>query len=266
MCGRPVPSSLRQWLPVAAERGAFAIAELGPAAVDGARVACAQAMQAGATVGMAPKAPPRAVFFDMDATTIVEESLVELARRVGCGPRVAAVTVRAMAGELDFAVALRERVALMAGVPLTTVMAVAASLTPMPGIKAFVAACTARGIPAYLVSGGFVQMAAGLAAQLGFAGLYANRFAASGGALTGQLDGPVVDADAKRAFVVATCADLAVPLADVAAVGDGANDLPMLNAVGVAIGHQPKPVLLPHLDAVNRSGDHAFLGPLLLGE
>jgi phosphoserine phosphatase len=101
--------------------------------------------------------------------------------------------------------------------------------------------------------------------KLGFDGVHANTLEVAAGKLTGGLTGPVVDAAAKRAYLLETCAKLGFAPANVAAVGDGANDTPMLTAAGMAVGFKPKKILLPHLHAQDARGDHRFLAPLLFG-
>ena len=115
-----------------------------------------------------------------------------------------------------------------------------------------------------MVSGGFVELAGKIAGDVGFDGFHANSFAIHDGKLTGELKGPIVDAQGKEDFVLRTCATYGIDTTAVAAVGDGANDLPMLRRVGVAVGHRPKEVLWPYLHAANWLGDHRFLIPLLL--
>jgi phosphoserine phosphatase len=170
-----------------------------------------------------------------------------------------------MRGELDFRQALIERVALLRGLPAGVLPQVADTLTLMKGIQPLVAFCREIGVPAFMVSGGFVQLAEVVARKVGFAGSLANVLGVKGGQLTGTVEGDIVDGEAKRRFLLSTCDRLGIPPGAVAAIGDGANDLPMLSSAGIAIGHQPKPALLPHVQAVNTAGNHAFLGPLLFG-
>ena len=226
---------------------------------------CRDAWAAGATAGVAGFHGVRALFFDMDSTVIEEESIVVLAAHAGVAEQVAEVTERAMAGELDFVAALRERVALLRDLPDSVFADATARLTPMAGIAELIKESAARGVPAFLVSGGFVQLAGPLAKALGFAGFHANRLGVRGGRLTGQVEGTIVDAQGKLDFVRATLDRLGIAAVEAAAVGDGANDLPMLKAVGTAIGHRPKRVLFEHVHAVNAAGDHRFLLPLLFG-
>ncbi len=226
---------------------------------------CRQLISDGVTVGFSTVSVVKAVFFDMDATVIREESLVELSAYAGVQEQVHQITERAMAGELDFKAALRERVALLRGLDASAIDNLAAKLTLMPGIKELVASCRARGVPTFMVSGGFVELAGVISAAVGFDGFHANSFGIEHGRLTGEVVGSVVDATGKQEFMLATCKRLGLSPSEVAAVGDGANDLPMLSSVGTAVGHQPKGILWPLLHAANWSGDHRFLVPLLLG-
>lgn len=230
---------------------------------DRIRDVCADLMASKVSVGYSLRPSVKAVFFDMDATVIREESLVALAAFAGVEKAVHEITERAMAGSLDFASALRERVALLKDLDASALGELAGKLTLMPGIKALVAQCRSQGIPCFMVSGGFVELASHVAAEVGFAGYHANRFEIRNGRLTGALASEIVDARGKRDFVAATCKSLKVALEDAVAVGDGANDLQMLNLVGTAVGHQPKEVLLPHLHFANWVGDHRLLLPLL---
>jgi phosphoserine phosphatase len=225
-----------------------------------------KAMTAGLTVGLCPLSTRiKAVFFDMDSTVILEESIVELARAAGSWETVARITERAMAGELDFETALRERVATLKGLPVSVLSEVSQRLTLAQGIQAFAGFAREIQLPLFLVSGGFSELAATVARRVGFDGWFANQLEIKDGLLTGGLEGPVVDAATKRTFLEATCLRLGIKPEQVCAVGDGANDIPMLKAAGVAVGFAPKPVLLEVCDGANFSGDHRFLAPLLFG-
>jgi len=224
-----------------------------------------KAFAQGATCGFCPPETVRALFFDMDATVIAEESLVELAAYAGKQAEVHAITERAMAGELDFAAALRERVAMIAGLDASALNEVAEKLTLNRGIQPLAAFCREIGVKTYLVSGGFTALASVIQRKVGFDAIHANTLEVKNGKLTGGLASAIVDAVGKKTFVLETCAALGISPAEVAAIGDGANDIPMLQSVGVAIGFQAKPVVMPHVHAWNAAGNHAFLGPLLFG-
>jgi phosphoserine phosphatase len=248
--------------------GTFGIAGLGDIterAMRDLRTALSKAYAKDATVGYCAAPRIRAVFFDMDATVIVQESLVELAAFVGKAEEVARVTERAMAGEIDFKAALAERVALLAGLPESVLAEVSERLTLTRGLQPFIGFCREIGVKTYMATGGFTQLAVPIMRKVGFDGVRANVLEVVDGKLTGKTTGPIVDAAGKRAFLLETCAALGFDPKEVAAVGDGANDIPMMEAAGCGIGFQPKDVLVPHVHAVNRIGHHGFLAPLLFG-
>jgi phosphoserine phosphatase len=203
---------------------------------------------------------PTAVFFDMDATLIAEESLVAMATLCGKGEEVARVTAAAMGGAMDFATSLHRRLSLIAGAPAKVLDEVLDTMTLHPGAVEFCGALKARGIPMFLISGGFTQLAGPIAAKLGFAGYAANELEIKDGQLTGLVVGPVVDAEAKTNFVVQTLAKLNLTDPSRAvAIGDGANDAGMMSQVGIAVGYQAKPVLHRALNANLGAGDFRFL-------
>lgn len=240
-----------------------------PEAFEAALAACrdlfTQAAKDKAAVGLSRLAAPKAVFFDMDATVIAEESLVELAKFAGKGDEVARITERAMAGEMDFKAALFERVKLLDGLPESLCHQVAQGLTLNHGIKEFVQLCQSRGIKTFMVSGGFTQLCSIIQFKVGFDAIHANLLGAEGGKLTGKVIGEIVDAQGKLQYVRDVCAKYSWDPREVAAVGDGANDRLMMEAVGVAIGHQARPVLYPVIHALNAAGDHRYLAALLFG-
>lgn len=265
----PAPRALAEFEPFQAvgpgTYGVCDVADVTAPTLQLAKSACANAWAKKATAGYSSNRRVKAVFFDMDATVVVEESLVLLAEQAGVAEHVAKVTERAMAGELDFQAALRERVALLAGIAQDALQQVAGRLTLARGIQPFVAFCREIGVPCFLVSGGFVEMVEPIARKVGFSAYKANRFEIASGKLTGKVLGSIIDGPAKRAFLFDVCSSIGAAPSEVAAVGDGANDIPMLTSAGVAVGHQPKDILLPHLHAANWQGHHAFLGPLLFG-
>jgi phosphoserine phosphatase len=218
---------------------------------------------AGSTALALPERPWKAVFFDMDSTVIAEESIVELARTAGKAEEVHRITEQAMAGLLDFKSALRQRVAMLRGVSADIIDAVGRRLTINPGMHEFAKAARDRGIELHLVSGGFNPLAARIARELDFQGFLANELAASDGKLTGELIGEIVDAEVKARYMDESCQKRGVALQDAVAVGDGANDLPMLLKAGAAIGYHPKAILLPHIHGANLH-DHRVLVHALL--
>ena len=185
----------------------------------------------------------RLLVADMDSTMVVGETLDELAAEAGLGARVAAVTARAMNGELDFEAAVRERVGLLAGLPLAAAARVLARLRPMPGARAAVATMRASGAYCMLVSGGFTLFAEPAGAQLGFHEVRANRLEVRGGRLTGRVREPILGRDAKRRALEERRDALGLAPGETLAVGDGANDLAMLGAAGLGVAFRAKPVV-----------------------
>jgi len=202
---------------------------------------------------------------DMDSTMITVECIDELADYAGIKPQIAEVTERAMQGELDFAEALRARVALLQGLDEAMIATcLAERVVPMPGAATLVKTMAQCGAYCVLVSGGFVQFANHVAAQLGFQEAKANMLGISGGKLTGEVEGDIIDAQAKRALLKARRAERSIEAAEVMAVGDGANDIPMITAAidggGLGAAYHAKPKAA---DAANFSIRHSDLTALL---
>lgn len=184
---------------------------------------------------------PRLFVSDMDSTMIEQECIDELADYAGIKPRIAAITERAMQGELDFEQALRKRVQLLAGLEESAIRrCLEERITLVPGARRLVATLRARGCRTVLVTGGFHHFADPIAAQIGFDLVVANRLEVSDGKLTGALTGPIVDSAVKRATLLGEAEALgegAFPLA----TGDGANDVPMLRAASYGVAYRAKP-------------------------
>lgn len=179
---------------------------------------------------------------DMDSTIITVECIDELADFVGKKAEVAAITERAMNGELDFAQALTERVALLAGLPESTLQRCYDERVRFtPGAKELVSAMRANGATCVLVSGGFTFFTSRVAEALGFHAHHANVLEVEGGALTGRVVPPILGKEAKLAQLEHYVNVLGMTPADVLAVGDGANDLPMLLAAGLGVAYHAKP-------------------------
>ena len=196
----------------------------------------------------------------MDSTMIRQECIDELAAEAGVGPRVAAITARAMNGELDFEGALDARVALLEGLPVAIIDKVLADrITYMPGGFDLVATMRARGAYCALVSGGFTAFTARVAAALGFHENRANTLLAEGGFLTGRVARPILGREAKVAALKDIVARLGLTPADVLAVGDGANDLGMLGLAGTGVALHAKPVVQAQAKVRVNHGDLSAL-------
>jgi phosphoserine phosphatase len=183
---------------------------------------------------------------DMDSTIITIECIDELADFVGIKAEVAAITRRAMNGELDFEAALEARVALLEGVPETAIAEIcAARLALTKGARALVRTMRAHGALTLLVSGGFTAFTSHVAGLAGFERHQGNRLEVVAGRLSGRVIPPVLGADAKRASLLAAAAERGLDAGACLAVGDGANDRPMLEAAGFAVAFRPHAVLRP---------------------
>ena len=201
----------------------------------------------------------RLVVLDVDSTLVQGEVIELLADRAGCLAQVAEITERAMRGELDFEASLRERVALLEGLDESALDAVAAELRLARGARTLVRTLKRLGYGVGVVSGGFTQVIAGLAADLELDHVRANTLEVVDGRLTGRVIGPVIDRAAKATALSEFAAAAGVPLEQTVAVGDGANDLDMLSRAGLGIAYNAKPVVreaadasvtVPYLDAV----------------
>ena len=178
---------------------------------------------------------------DMDSTMIGQECIDELADFAGIKPQIAAITERAMQGELDFEAALRERVMLLRDLPESAILeCLNTRIRPMEGAKTLVATLKSKGCKTVLVTGGFHQFADPVAEWLGFDRVVGNRLAISGGALTGGLVGPITDSSVKREVLLQESGELGSDVTSMA-TGDGANDIPMLQAATYGIAYRAKP-------------------------
>ncbi len=190
------------------------------------------------------------VAFDMDSTLINIECVDEIAAAAGRKAEVAAITEAAMRGEIsDYKESLRQRLALLRGVPESALDEVYANhLQLNPGVERFVQACKKAGLKTLLVSGGFTFFSDRVRARLGLDFARANVLEIERGALTGRLIdrpwGDIVDGAEKKRVVLEVCELMGIAPAQAIAVGDGANDLPMMGAVGLSIAYHPKPAVL----------------------
>ena len=200
---------------------------------------------------------------DMDSTMIHGETLDELAVFAGIGEKIAAITKRAMNGELDFKAALRERVAMLKGLKVDALEKTWAQVKLTPGAEELVATMRAKGALTALVSGGFTFFTGKVATRLGFEVHRSNILLDDGSALTGKVEEPILDRDSKLAALNELAAQRGVKLHATLAVGDGANDLDMLRAAGLGVAFHAKPVVAREAKV---KVDHADLRALLFAQ
>ena len=182
------------------------------------------------------------IISDMDSTLITIECIDEIAAGNGLKAQVAAITERSMAGELDFADSLHERVALLKGLPETELAHVYDYVLQLTaGAETLIAACKQHGVKFMLVSGGFTYFTERLKSQLGLDYAYANELEITDGKLTGRLTGRMIDAQAKADLLRQHAQKLNIPLSHTLAMGDGANDIPMIQAAGFGVAFHAKP-------------------------
>ncbi|MBE7190090.1 phosphoserine phosphatase SerB, partial [Jatrophihabitans endophyticus] len=201
----------------------------------------------------------RLVVLDVDSTLIQDETIDALGARAGVGAQIEAITARAMAGELDFAASLRARVGLLAGLPVSELDVVREAVTLTPGARTFVRTLRRVGFHVGVVSGGFTFVTDRLVAELGLDFAAANELEIADGVLTGRVVGDVVDRPGKAAALRSFAERFDIPLAQTVAVGDGANDIDMLEAAGLGVAFNAKAALraaadtsvsVPYLDTV----------------
>jgi phosphoserine phosphatase len=198
---------------------------------------------------------------DMDSTIINCECLDELADMAGLKAKVSAITERAMRGEIDFAAALRERVAMLKGLDLAALARVYQERIRLnPGAKTLLATMRKHGAHTLLVSGGFTYFTARVAEDAGFDGDQANVLLNDGKALTGMVAEPILGREAKLAALETAIAERHIGAADAVAVGDGANDLAMIQRAGLGVAYHAKPVVA---EAAGASITHGDLTALL---
>jgi phosphoserine phosphatase len=185
----------------------------------------------------------KAIAFDMDSTLINIECIDEIADAVGKKAEVAAITEAAMRGEIaDFKESLTRRVSLLKGVPASALQEVYDQRLKLnPGAMELVAAAHEAGLATLLVSGGFTFFADKVRERLGIDEAHSNVLEIDGGFLTGRVLGPIVDGALKREHLLKLCARLGVPGSQAIAVGDGANDLPMMGSAGLSVAYHAKP-------------------------
>ncbi|WP_422343663.1 phosphoserine phosphatase SerB [Parasphingorhabdus sp.] len=197
---------------------------------------------------------------DMDSTMITVECIDELAGYAGIKDQIAEITERAMLGELDFEEALRGRVALLAGLEISAIdRCLQEKVEIMPGAKILVRTMASRGAKTILVSGGFTRFADPVARDIGFDCAEANILAENDALLTGKLAGSIVDAQRKAELLRQSAQSAGLSLAQCMAVGDGANDIPMIALAGTGVAYRAKPKAAAAADVAIRHNDLSAL-------
>ena len=205
----------------------------------------------------------RLLVADLESTIIENEMLDELADFIGLREKVSEITRRAMNGEIDFAGALEARVALLAGLPDRVLGEAGRRIRLRAGARQLIATMRSAGAVTALVSSGFMIFAERIAAELGFDHVVANGLDLAAGRIAGTVPPPIVTGETKRQTLIATAAQHAIPLHQAMAVGDGANDVPMLTAAGIGIAFHAKPAVAA---TARWRLDHADLTGLLYAQ
>ncbi|MFJ2552827.1 phosphoserine phosphatase SerB [Microbacterium sp. NPDC087591] len=203
------------------------------------------------------------VVLDADSTLIRNEVIELLADEAGRRDEVQAATEAAMRGEVDFSTSLRSRVGALRGVPVEAFARVLGRIEPTPGVRELTAAVHERGGVVGVVSGGFHEILDSVAPDLGVDRWRANRLQVADGALSGEVDGPIVDGAAKAASLQEWAAELGVPAHATIAIGDGANDLAMMAVAGLGLAFNAKPAVRAAASLVIGPQDLSQVIPLL---
>lgn len=202
------------------------------------------------------------VVLDCDSTTIQDEVIELIAESAGTRELVAEITERAMQGSLDFSASLKERVATLAGTPETVFAEALGKIRLSTGIRELIAAVHERGGKVGVVSGGFHEVLDPLAEDLGIDFWRANRLEVAEGTLTGHTVGPVIDAAAKAVALREWAEETGIPLSSTIAIGDGANDLKMMEVAAISVAFNAKPIVREQAD-ISIESDLSDVIPLL---
>jgi len=203
----------------------------------------------------------RLIAMDMDSTLVTIESIDEMGRLLGIKDRIARVTEQAMRGEIDYRESLQRRVALLAGLEESALARIREQRMRLsPGAEALISRCRVLGIRTLLVSGGFSFFTGWLKERLGLDATYSNQLEIADRKLTGRVLGDIVDGQAKAARLVQEIASMGITASQAVAVGDGANDIPMMGIAGISVAYRAKPVVK---DSATHALDHSGLDAVL---
>ena len=205
----------------------------------------------------------KAVFFDMDRTVVREESIVELACIADKREEIKKLTEQGMAGILSYQEVYERRMKMLSSISEEQVTTLHRGLCFNAGIREALEALKKNDIKIFLISSGFYPVVKEVAKVLQFDGCQGSRIKFVDGYLSGEGKHDIIDGEGKRAWVESKCRELGIGLHEIAVVGDGANDMYMMQIAAVAVGFEPRKVLLQYVSALNLCGDHRFLIPLL---
>lgn len=200
------------------------------------------------TVQRWPLEPPQLVTFDMDSTLIEQEVIDEVARATGCHEEVAKITEQAMQGKIDFKASLRARVACLQGLNVNALNSVLDNIQLSPGVQQLVRVLKQCGVKTAIISGGFEFVAKPLAQALQMDAVICHRFEVAAGKLTGKVEGDIVDAEGKARALRQLAHQWQIPLARTMAIGDGANDLAIMQTAAMGIAWRAKPIVAAQAD------------------
>lgn len=191
----------------------------------------------------AAHSPKQLFLADMDSTIVTSETLDEMAEEAGIKDQISAITERAMRGELDFHAALKERVGMLKGLNEDVLKRTLDKTALSNGAETLLAGLKTKNITTVLVSGGFTYFTQAIADQLGFDYNHGNILLVENSKLTGSVGMPILDKDSKLEYLQSYVQRSGIKISDTVAIGDGANDLPMLESAGLGIGYHPKPLV-----------------------
>ncbi|MDE3270280.1 MAG: HAD family phosphatase [Pseudomonadota bacterium] len=216
------------------------------------------------SVGFAPAHAFKALFFDLDGTILRSESLVEIARTVNMDAEIEAMTTAAMHGQAEFSTNFKQRLQLLRDVRAQHMQNLA--LPFYEGIEETLAQSKQHGMDIFLISSAIYPIVKRVGEMLGFDDYQGNRIKYLNGKLMLDEKSAIIDSEGKRRWVEEKCANLRISQKQVAVIGDGANDMRMMDFAQLAVGFQPKRVLLNCVNALNFSGDHRFIMPLIMDD